>query len=102
MRMIRFSLATTAAFIIGLAPGAAGTAAAADAALAGKVTSAEEGAMEGVVVSARKDGSTIRVSVVTDAQGRYSFPASKLEPGRYKIAIRATGYDLDGGGVAEI
>src|SRR5712691_13146077 len=30
-------------------------------ALAGQVGSAEEGAMEGVVVSARKDGSTIRI-----------------------------------------
>ena len=39
------------------------------AALVGQVSSAEEGAMEGVVVSAKKDGSTITVSVVTDAQG---------------------------------
>src|SRR5215470_10804919 len=35
------------------------------AALVGQVSSAEEGAMEGVVVSAKKDGSTITVSVVT-------------------------------------
>ena len=40
------------------------------AALTGQVSSAEEGNMEGVVVSAKKDGSTITVSVVTDAQGR--------------------------------
>jgi virginiamycin B lyase len=50
-------------------------------ALTGTVTSAEEGAMEGVVVSAKRDGSTISISVVTDAQGRYAFPASRLEPG---------------------
>src|SRR6204780_3191152 len=66
------------------------------AALSGAVTSAKEGPMEGVVVSARKDGSTITVSVVTDDKGRFSFPASRLDPGHYAIGIRATGYDLDG------
>jgi hypothetical protein len=44
------------------------------AALTGQVTSEAEGAMEGVVVSARRDGSTVTVSVLSDAQGRYSFP----------------------------
>ena len=42
--------------------------------LTGQVTSAEEGSMEGVVVSARKQGSTITLSVVTDQKGQYSFP----------------------------
>src|SRR5438132_456168 len=64
------------------------------AALAGQVTSAEEGAMEGVIVSAKKDGSTITVSVISNAQGRYSFPASRLDGGRYTLQIRAAGYDL--------
>src|SRR6202035_5931959 len=63
--------------------------------LSGAVTAAKEGPMEGVVVSARKDGSTIPVSVVTDDKGRFSFPASRLDPGHYAIGIRATGYDLD-------
>src|SRR6266849_10243103 len=49
--------------------------------LTGQVSSAEEGAMEGVVVSAKKDGSTISISVVTDARGRYAFPAARLDPG---------------------
>src|SRR6204780_2035279 len=66
------------------------------AALSGDVSSAKEGTMEGVVVSARKDGSTITVSVVTDDKGRFSFPASRLDPGHYAISVRATGYDLDG------
>jgi streptogramin lyase len=66
------------------------------AALSGEVSSAQEGAMEGVVVSARKDGSTITVSVVSDAKGHFSFPAARLEPGHYAIGIRAVGYDLDG------
>jgi len=40
--------------------------------LTGQISSAEEGAMEGVVVSAKKDGSTISISVVTDARGRFA------------------------------
>src|SRR5580704_12701986 len=66
-------------------------------ALAGQVSSQEEGPMEGVVVSAKKDGSTITVSVVSDKQGHYSFPANKLDGGHYALKIRAVGYDLDGG-----
>jgi virginiamycin B lyase len=72
------------------------------AALTGQVTSAEEGLMEGVVVSAKKQGSTITVSVVTDAKGQYSFPAARLDAGHYAIAIRAAGYDLDGSKTADI
>jgi len=59
------------------------------------VSSTEEGPMEGVVVSARKDGATITVSVVTNREGKYSFPAAKLEPGHYRLSIRARGYELD-------
>ncbi len=65
-------------------------------ALAGQVTSLQEGPMEGVVVSAKKDGSTITVSVISDKQGHYSFPGNRLEPGHYAIKIRAVGYDLEG------
>jgi len=64
-------------------------------ALAGKVSAGQE-ALEGVLVSAKKSGSTITVTVVSDKDGRYSFPAARLEPGRYSLRIRATGYDLDG------
>ncbi len=52
--------------------------------------------MEGVVVSAKKDDSTITVSAVTDEQGHFSFPASRLDPGHYTLKARAVGYDLDG------
>src|SRR5437588_3084966 len=93
--MTRMSLIAAIAFAVCLALGGVSDARAADAALTGKVTSIEEGAMEGVVVSARKLGSTIRISVITDAQGQFSFPATKLDPGSYKISIRAAGYDLD-------
>jgi len=71
-------------------------------ALTGQVTSAEEGAMEGVLVTAKKAGSTIAITVVTNKEGRYSFPASRLEPGSYAIKIRAVGYDLDGKRAAEV
>jgi virginiamycin B lyase len=71
-------------------------------ALTGQVTSQEEGAMEGVLVSAKRAGSTMTITVVTDAQGRYSFPQSRLEPGPYSIRIRAVGYDLETPGNAEV
>jgi virginiamycin B lyase len=63
-------------------------------AITGLVSSEAEGAMEGVVVTARKAGAKFSVSVVSDAQGRYSFPASRLEPGQYALTIRAVGYEL--------
>jgi virginiamycin B lyase len=64
------------------------------AALAGTVSSPEEGKMEGVVVSAKRPGSTIMVSVSTNAQGQYSFPQDRLAPGAYDITMRAIGYTL--------
>jgi len=66
------------------------------AALTGTVTSQQEGKMEGVLVSAKKAGGTVTITVVSDADGKFSFPASRLEPGDYTISIRAIGYDLDG------
>ena len=71
-------------------------------ALTGQVTSAEEGPMEGVLVSAKKTGSTITITVVSDEQGRYRFPAAKLDPGQYALRVRAVGYDLDGPAAVEV
>ena len=65
-------------------------------ALTGTVSSPAEGAMEGVLVSAKRADSNITITVVSDAQGRYTFPAAKLGPGAYTLSIRAAGYDLDG------
>src|ERR1700731_2371674 len=65
----------------------AGAQAQGTAALTGQVTSAEEGPMEGVLVSAKKDGGTITVTVVSDQKGEFSFPAGRLDPGHYTIAI---------------
>src|SRR5260370_21955202 len=45
------------------------------AALTGKITAGQD-ALEGVLVSAKKNGSTITVTVVSDKDGRYTFPAA--------------------------
>ena len=52
--------------------------------------------MEGVVVTAKRHGSTIAISVVSDANGRYRFPAHRLRAGPHALSIRALGYDLEG------
>src|SRR5690242_15889284 len=72
------------------------------AALTGVVSSQEEGNMEGVLVNAKKEGSTITVTVVTDQKGNYSFPADRLSPGKYTISIRASGYTLTGPKATEV
>jgi virginiamycin B lyase len=66
--------------------------------LSGIVSSDRYRVMEGVIVSARRAGSTITVSVVSNASGAYSFPAGRLDPGPYELRIRAAGYQLDGPG----
>ena len=71
-------------------------------ALSGRISSAEEGPMEGVLVSARKSGSSMTITVVSDEQGRYRFPSSKLPAGQYALHIRAAGYDLAGAGAVEV
>src|SRR6185436_11021219 len=70
---------------------AEGTAAAA---LTGVVSSQADGPMEGVLVGAKRTGSTISTWVVSNAQGQYSFPRDRMEPGHYAISIRAVGYEL--------
>ena len=72
------------------------------AALSGRVTSDAEGPMEGVLVRAKGEGKTISVTVVSDREGRFSFPANRLAPGKYGIDIRAVGYDLAGPVSAEV
>src|SRR5258708_13635279 len=99
MKIRRLLLATTAALTLTLAAAATnGSTASAQstAVLSGQVSSAEEGAMEGVVVSAKKAGSTITVSVISNAQGNFSFPSGRLEPGSYTLRIPAAASELDG------
>ncbi|HZS65094.1 MAG TPA: carboxypeptidase regulatory-like domain-containing protein [Xanthobacteraceae bacterium] len=64
--------------------------------LSGQVSSAAEPAMEGVLIGAKKAGSTVTTVVVSDNKGHYSFPAGRLSPGHYGLWIRAVGYDLQG------
>ena len=104
MRSIRLLLMMAMVGVLGTTALITGTYADTQGALAltGQVTSAEEGPMEGVLVSAKKTGSTITTTVFTDEKGRYQFPASRLGPGDYTIRIRATGYDLEGPTAVEI
>src|SRR5580704_3056521 len=96
VRITTLLLAAAAGLVALVFPGPSPDLAQTAAALSGQISSASEGLMEGVVVSARKDGSTITVSVISDDKGRFSFPAARLDPGHYTISIRAVGYDLDG------
>src|SRR5499427_5035215 len=95
--MISKRLLTTVS-LVGLLAGFATMSANAQtaAALSGKVSSTEEGLMEGVLVSAKKEGSTVTTTVVSNAKGGFSFPADRMEPGHYNIAVRAAGYVLSG------
>lgn len=98
--LLVIAIAGTAAFVLSFA----GTlhAQAASFALSGTVTSAAEGRMEGVLVSATRTGSTITTTVVSDEHGTYRFPASALAPGSYALKIRAVGYDLAGPSAATV
>ena len=73
-----------------------------EAALSGQVSSQEEGAMEGVVVSAKRMDSTMTISVVSNAKGHYSFPPNRLQAGWYTVRIRAAGYQMDDPGLVEV
>jgi len=101
-----FAMAALAAVLFQLAASTANAAGPSSAALTGQVTSDSEAAkaspMEGVVVTAHKDGSIVSVSVTTDQTGHYAFPEDRLEPGHYTLAIRAVGYDLSAPAAAEI
>jgi streptogramin lyase len=99
MMRARLLAAVLAAFVVQIPCGAI---AQSTDALAGQVGSEREGAMEGVVVSAKKAGSIVTVSVVSDDKGHYRFPANRLEPGAYTLTIRAVGYDLDAKATAQI
>jgi streptogramin lyase len=97
--MRRLAMAVAGAMFLGLATMSSMTTTplqAPGAALTGRVTSAAEGAMEGVLVNAKRDGSNMTTTVVSNAAGVYAFPPQRLESGRYTITIRAAGYVLPG------
>ena len=86
---IAIGLALAMAFPAGASAQAPATA------LTGTVSSADEAVMEGVLVSATKANSNITTTVVTGSDGHFSFPADRLTPGKYSLAVRAIGYQLD-------
>ena len=63
-------------------------------ALSGTIASQAEGPMEGVIVGAKRAGSTISIWVISNAQGQYAFPRERLQAGKYVISVRAVGYEL--------
>ena len=71
-------------------------------ALSGVVSSDKEGKMEGVVVSARREGANFTISVISGGGGKYSFPSSHVGPGKYTVTMRATGYDLPAPATADV
>jgi len=99
---LAIAIAAAAITLFSAAFNVIGAASSPGAALTGEVSSPEEGRMEGVLVSAKRDGSTVTITVMSDTQGRYRFPSSKLEPGRYSLRIRAVGYELEGSQPAEV
>ena len=101
--MLRRSMVTSVAFLVFIAwlAGTGDAAAQAGPALSGKVSAGQD-ALEGVLVSAKRSGSTVTVTVVSDKDGRYGFSAARLEPGQYSLRIRAAGYDLDNPGPVSV
>lgn len=85
---------TTLGFVSLLVPILPATELPSSSALGGKVSSQAEGAMEGVIIGAKKAGSTITTWVVSNDQGHYAFPRARLEPGKYTLSVRAAGYEL--------
>ena len=69
----------------------------ADQLLSGRVASRSGQKLDGVTVSAKREGSTITTSVYTDAAGEYFFPP--LPEGRYRVWAQALGFERTSGSV---
>ena len=65
--------------------------------LTGSIASATGQKLEGVQVSAKKEGSTITTSVYTDQNGDYFFPP--LADGKYRVWAQALGFETAKGEV---
>jgi len=91
-----FALGLVATILVGTASMKVTQAAegASAAALSGMISSQADGPMEGVLIGAKRTGATISTWVVSNAQGQYTFPRDRMEPGRYAISIRAVGYEI--------
>src|SRR5215470_15697625 len=94
MRHLRGNLlASVAGLVVGFAAGGAS----ADQLLTGSIVSASGQKLDGVQVSAKKEGSTITTSVYTDQNGEYFFPA--LPDGKYNVWAQALGFETSKGQV---
>jgi len=85
------------ASVAGLAVGFAASGASADQLLTGSITSASGQKLEGVQVSAKKEGSTITTSVYTDQNGDYFFPP--MADGKYQVWAQALSFQTAKGTV---
>ena len=65
--------------------------------LTGSIASATGQKLDGVQVSAKKEGSTITTSVYTDQNGDYFFPP--LADGKYRVWAQALGFQTATGAV---
>src|SRR6202049_4033430 len=72
--------------------GFAATSASADQLLTGSLASATGQKLEGVQVSAKKEGATITTSVYTDQNGEYFFPP--LAEGKYNVWAQALSFEI--------
>jgi virginiamycin B lyase len=88
---------TLLASVAGLAVIGLAVPASADQLLTGSIASASGQKLDGVQVSAKKDGSTITTSVYTDQNGDYFFPA--LSDGKYNVWAQALGFETSKGQV---
>jgi virginiamycin B lyase len=82
-------LASAAAVVAGL--GTSVSAQAADQLLTGAIASSAGSKLDGVVVSAKREGSNITTSVYTDATGNYYFPP--MAAGKYKVWAQTLGFE---------
>jgi streptogramin lyase len=82
-------LASAAAVVAGL--GVTVSAQAADQILSGAIASTAGQKLDGVVVSAKREGSTITTSVYTDATGNYYFPP--MAAGKYNVWAQTLGFE---------
>jgi streptogramin lyase len=88
MTNVRCQLLASVASVVLI--GAASTASA-DQLLTGSISSASGQKLEGVQVSAKKEGATITTSVYTDVNGEYFFPA--MTDGKYRVWAQALGFE---------
>src|SRR6202163_4518802 len=95
MTQVRGKLLASVASLVGV--GLAATTASADQLLTGSVASAAGQKLEGVLVSAKKEGSTITTNVYTDLNGEYFFPA--MADGKYQVWAQTLGFKTAKGAV---